>query len=140
MKLPSLEEPDEQIPLSPLIDCVFLLLIFFLVAAMVKKENKDIAVNLPTSTSAVKLRPDEDQVVIGVDIHGNIYWEGEPCSRNWLHDNLRQIALENPERRIRIDMDKDASFGYFAEIMDACQFYDLKNVGIRTYDEYYNSQ
>ena len=42
------------------------------------------------------------------------------------------------EKRIRIDLDRRAPFGRFVEVMDACQFYNLSNVGIRTYDESYN--
>jgi biopolymer transport protein ExbD len=130
------EEPE--VSMSPLIDCVFLLLIFFLVSSMTKVKSKDIAVEPPSSTSAVKLRPDDKQAVVGLDQQGTIYWEGENCSTNFLLEQLREISISQPDRRIRIDMDKNAPFGRFVEIMDACQFYNLGNIGIRTYDENYN--
>ena len=52
--------------MGPLIDCVFLLLIFFLVSTMFKKENRDINIIPPESDSAVKLPPDDKQVVVGI--------------------------------------------------------------------------
>jgi biopolymer transport protein ExbD len=139
MRLRLEEETEARVPLSPLIDCVFLLLIFFLVAGMTKVKNKDIPIDLPSSSSAVRMRPDDKQIVVGIDRDGTVYWEGEPCSVNYLHQGLRDTGLTNPGQRIRIDLDRRVSFGRFVEVMDACQFHNLSNVGIRTYDESYNS-
>ena len=126
MKLPlGNNEEEPEVSMSPLIDCVFLLL-------------RDIPVNLPTSEAAVKLKPDDKQAIVGLDSEGNFYWDGQPCTANFLHEQLREVCIATPDRRIRIDMDRDTPFGRFVEVMDACQFYNLNNIGIRTYDEHYN--
>jgi biopolymer transport protein ExbD len=141
MKLSVFKNEDEpEVSMSPLIDCVFLLLIFFLVSSMTKVKNKDIPVNLPTSQSAIKLKPDDKQAIVGIDTEGNLYWDGQPCSTNFLIEQLRSTCINNPDRRIRIDMDRDTPFGRFVEVMDVCQFYNLSNIGIRTYDANYNKQ
>jgi len=141
MKLSIFKNEDEpEVSMSPLIDCVFLLLIFFLVSSMTKVKNKDIPINLPTSESAIKLKPDDKQAIVGIDRDGNLYWDGQPCSTNFLIEQLRTTCINNPDRRIRIDMDADTPFGRFVEVMDVCQFYDLSNIGIRTYGENYNRQ
>jgi len=132
------EEPE--VSMSPLIDCVFLLLIFFLVSSMTKVKNKDINVDLPASEAAIKLKPDDKQAFVGIDNEGMFYWDGQPCTTNFMLEQLRTICIESPERRIRIDMDKDTPFERFVEVMDACQFYNLSNIGIRTYDENYNKR
>jgi biopolymer transport protein ExbD len=126
------------VSMSPLIDCVFLLLIFFLVATMYKKENRDIEINLPDSSSAIKLPPSNEVIVLGIDKDANIYWQGNASSRQDLHMRLRQAAAETPGIRIRLDTDKEAPFWRVAEVLDACQFRGLNNVGIRTYDDRYN--
>ncbi|MDO4162813.1 MAG: biopolymer transporter ExbD [Bacteroides sp.] len=131
-------DEDPEISMSPLIDCVFLLLIFFLVSTMTKVKNRDINVNLPTSEAATKLKPDDKQAIVGLDTEGNFYWDGQPCTTNFLMEQLRTVCITQPERRIRIDMDKDTPFGRLVQVMDACQFYNLSNIGIRTYDENYN--
>ena len=138
MKIKLQNESEPEISMSPLIDCVFLLLIFFLVAGMTKVKNKDISIDLPGSSSAVRMRPDDKQIVVGIDRSGGLYWEGKPCSTNYIHQSLRETGLVNPSQRIRIDLDRHVPFGRFVEVMDACQFYNLSNVGIRTYDESYN--
>ena len=133
-------EDEPEVSMSPLIDCVFLLLIFFLVSTMTKVKNRDISVDLPTSESAIKLKPDDKQAIVGLDAEGNFYWDGQPCSTNFMMEQLRETCISDPGRRIRIDMDKNTPFGRFVEVMDACQFYNLTNIGIRTYDENYNRE
>lgn len=70
-------EDEPEVSMSPLIDCVFLLLIFFLVSTMTKVKNRDISVDLPTSESAIKLKPDDKQAIVGLDAEGNFYWDGQ---------------------------------------------------------------
>ena len=133
-------EEEPEVSMSPLIECVFLLLIFFLVSTMTKVKNRDIPVDLPTSQSAIKLKPDDKQAIVGLDAEGNFYWDGQPCSTNFMMEQLRQTCITDPGKRIRIDMDRHTPFGRFVEVMDACQFYNLSNIGIRTYDENYNRE
>ena len=138
MRIPLQGDEEPEISMSPLIDCVFLLLIFFLVSSMTKVKDKDIAIDLPTSDAAVKMRPNDKQVVIGIDDASRLFWGGDPCTKNFLIEELRGLSINDPDRRIRVDMDRGAPFGRFVEVMDACQFFGLTNVGIRTYDESYN--
>lgn len=138
MHIQSDEETAAGVNLSPLIDCVFLLLIFFLVATMIKKEDKDISIDLPASESAVQLRPDDNVLVLGIDAESKLYFEGAPSTLTQLHENLRHIAVASPDTRIRLDADAVTPIHRVIEVLDICQFRGLHNVGIRTYDESYN--
>lgn len=129
---------EAEVNMSPLIDAVFLLLIFFLVATMTKKENRDIDIDLPNSSSAVKLMPDDRTLVIGIDPSQRIYLEGRATTMTELMSQLRDLAIEDPSRRIRLDADKATPFFKVIEILNLLQFRGLNNVGIRTYDEHYN--
>lgn len=133
-------EDDEkaEVSMGPLIDCVFLLLIFFLVATMLKKEDRDIDITPPVSQSAVKLPPDDKVLVIGINESGELFWQGAPSSLNELHERLKQVAAATPDRRIRLDADQATPFHRVVEVLNACQFRGLTNVGIRTYDKHYN--
>lgn len=133
-------DEEEEISMGPLIDCVFLLLIFFLVATMLKKDDYDIDINPPISESAVKLPPRDDVLVIGIDVEGHFYWQGNATTLNQLHDRLRDVADKQPDRSIRLDVDQDTPFHRVVEVMNVCQFRGLKDVGIRTYDKHYNSR
>ncbi len=124
--------------MSPLIDAVFLLLIFFLVATMIKKEDKDIDIELPTSTSALKVQPDDRVMVIGIDPSEALYLQGEATSLTELMYQFRQLSETDPDRRIRLDTDKTTPFHKVVEVLNLLQFRGLTNIGIRTYDEHYN--
>lgn len=140
MKTKLTDEESAEISMSPLIDCVFLLLIFFLVSTMMKKEDKDIDIELPSSKSAEKMLPDDDDLVIGIDEGGTFYYEGEETTVNLLHSHLRDIAIDEPDKRIRLDADQDTPAEKMIEVLNICQFRDLRNVGIRTHDENYNKK
>lgn len=132
------DDAAEDIPLSPLIDAVFLLLIFFLVATMMKKINRDIDVTLPESVAAERLRPRDDNRVVGIDARGVLFFEGKPTTRQALHFRLRELSRESPEVQVRLDVDRDTPTHRVIEVLDLCQFNRLSNVGLRTYDEFYN--
>tara|TARA_B100001093_G_C26180581_1_gene739659 strand:- start:56 stop:478 length:423 start_codon:yes stop_codon:yes gene_type:complete len=140
MGIQAQEEEEAEVSMSPLIDCVFLLLIFFIVSTMTKKQNKDIDISLPVSISAEKLIPSNQELVIGIDQGKYIFFEGEPVSLNGLHAELREIGVLEPDRRIRLDADEKTPLGRVVEILDLCQFNNLTNVGIRSYDEHYNKR
>jgi biopolymer transport protein ExbD len=131
------EQETAEISMSPLVDCVFLLLIFFLVATMLREHKRDIAIELPESDAAVKLRPEPAQIVVGIDVDGQFYYEGEPATVTSLLHNLREVAASTPDRRIRLDIDREAPVHSVIEMLHACQFRGLSNIGIRTYDRYY---
>jgi len=135
---PNDDDESEDISLTPLIDAVFLLLIFFLVSTMMKKINRDIDIQLPESVSAERLMPTDDNRVIGIDADGQIYDQGEPTTVQALHNNIRLLGIEEPETPIRLDVDQATPTHRVIEVLDLCRFNNLNNVGIRTYDEFYN--
>jgi biopolymer transport protein ExbD len=74
MRLKYYDEDKVDVPMSPLIDCVFLLLIFFLVTTMMKKWEMQIPLKLPSITSSLSTRKSgADAVIISVDENNNVW-------------------------------------------------------------------
>ena len=134
MKIDLSFDEKASVPMSPQIDAVFLLLAFFLIATTYKKVDHRIDVNLPTSESALKLPLAKSVVAIGVDRIGNVYLNGQPTLKTTLHAELRTLANTAPDTRIRLDADEAAPVHSVVELLEACQFRGLKNIGIRTFD------
>ena len=68
------DDHDVDVPMSPLIDCVFLLLIFFLVTNMMKKSEMQIPLSLPPMTSSLSTSQSEKEaVIIAVDNNKKVY-------------------------------------------------------------------
>ena len=73
MRLQIDEDTEAGVPMSPLIDCVFLLLIFFLVTTMMKKWEKQIPLDLPDITSSLSVESKQDASIIALDAQGRAY-------------------------------------------------------------------
>lgn len=122
--------------MGPMIDAVFLLLIFFLVTTMLKKDDTSVEeIELPISRSALEVPPDDSQVVINIDAEGELYFMGEETTVQLLHEEMRALERDDPEARIRLDTDEDTPFHRVVEVLDLLAFRNLRNVGVRTYHE-----
>ncbi|MBP5233631.1 MAG: biopolymer transporter ExbD [Planctomycetes bacterium] len=140
MRIRRREDDTVEVGMSSLIDCVFLLLIFFLVSTMTKKENRDIDIDLPVSVSSLDVPPDNDTMVIGINKRKGLHYNGRPVTQNELNEILAELSDRNPDQRLRLDCDKATPFKRVVQVLDLCAFRGLLNVGVRTYDEKYNSQ
>ena len=126
------EEVDVQ--MTPLIDCVFILLIFFLLAATLKKPHKELELQLPHSAAASLVATSYDTVIIEMDKDGGIYIDREPMTKQLLNEKLHLIAAEKPDTRVRVDADRRAPVQFLVRLLDHLQFVGLNNVGVRTKD------
>jgi len=128
------EKLDDDLPaevqMAPLIDCVFLLLIFFLVATTLRKIVKELPLELPDSAAAIEVRQEDDLLVIGVNRQGELFVNSEPVSNEMLHERLQKAAARNPQPRIRIDGDRETTLQQLIQVLDLCQFERLNRVGI----------
>ncbi len=73
MRMRPKQDAGAEVPLSPLIDCVFLLLIFFLVTSMIKRYERQIPVTLADPTAAISTQTQEDAFRFGIDREGQAY-------------------------------------------------------------------
>ena len=132
------EDEQPEIGLIALIDCIFFLLMFFMVATSFKqpdqrKPQKELPVTLPTSQ--ISLERDEAgpaPLAIGVDKDGRFFLDGEPVSTQTLHGRLKTEAARDPGRRIRIDGDQLAKYQDIVHVLDLCQFERLTNISMHT--------
>jgi biopolymer transport protein ExbD len=134
-----LREPEgDEINLTPLIDCVFLLLIFFMVTTSFHKGSQkddalfELLLKLPVASAATQTTPFDARLVIGIDSEGDTYLEGQLVGRAQLHQRLQALASEAPNAHVRVEGDAAASHQQLVHVLDLCQFVGLWNVGVRT--------
>lgn len=134
-------EEEEGVNMAPLIDCVFILLIFFLVTSMLQKPHKDLGIVLPDAGSAQEATAQFDTVIIEITQprpprnEPVLVMDGEEMTQTLLHKRLRDMVLKDPNRRVRLDADRDARVEDVSRVLDLLQFEGLQDVGIRTRDE-----
>ena len=132
MRIREMEEEHIEVQMAPLIDCVFLLLIFFLVATTLKKIDKELPLDLPISEAAMRTPTSDDTLVVSIDRDGNLYLGSTPVGQGYLQEQLRRVAGENPQHHIRIDGDKTAPLQSVVQVLDLCNFEGLTNVRIKS--------
>lgn len=119
--------------LTPLIDVVFLLLIFFLVTSEFEEEERRLDIVLPTATSAQPMTSRPREVVVDVDAEGQVYLRGEPTDLVELERLLIGAVENNPTNQsVIIRADRDASFQPVVDVMDICNRSGVSDYSVTT--------
>ena len=107
--------------LTPLIDVVFLLLIFFLVTSEFEEEERRLDIVLPTATSAVPMTSKPREMVIDIDTEGKLYISGKATDLTELHILLEAAVSNNPTNQtVIIRADRATAFQPVVSVMDVC--------------------
>ena len=107
--------------LTPMIDVVFLLMIFFLVASKLDEADRSIDVVLPQAAAAKPLTSRPREFVINIDRAGNYYAGARPVRLDDLQQLLRQAAADNPQRQtVIVRADEETAHKFVVGAMDAC--------------------
>lgn len=122
-----------NLSLTPLIDVVFLLLIFFLVTSEFEDEERRLPIVLPTASSATPMTGKPREIVIDVDAGGNIYLRGEATDPAELENQLTAAVASNPTHQsVIIRADGAASFQPVVSVMDICNRTGISDYSVTT--------
>jgi biopolymer transport protein ExbD len=127
------DEQDPDVQLTTFMDMAFLLLCFFLVTASLRKPHKELQIDLPSAAYAKIAKAPKQELIISLDRDGKIFLDNEAIfSDQELTKRLQHISMSAPQTRVRIDADRQARVFHLAKVVDLCQLYNIKNLGIRT--------
>ncbi|MDB9445121.1 ExbD/TolR family protein [Anabaena sp. CS-542/02] len=118
----NLQSPVEetQIQILPLIDVVFCILTFFLLAALQFTRQQAINIDLPkaSTSTATGLTSQSATRIITLDAIGNLYIEKQPVQRDQLVQNLRQYLAANPSGALVLNASRTATYNDVISILD----------------------
>lgn len=122
--MPLKTSPVEEMPalnLTSMIDVVFLLLIFFMVAAKFSETNQQIAIRVPggAGMQAMVAAPDQRNVNVGRD--GSVLLDGKKVNLGELTNRLRAMHAQYPDLVVGVNGDPDASYQTVMSAMVAVQ-------------------
>ena len=108
--------------MTPMIDIVFLLMIFFLVASKLDEDDRSIDVVLPQASAAQPLTARPREFVINIDRAGNYFAGARPVALADLRALLRQAEADNPQRQtVVVRADEETPHKFVVGAMDACE-------------------
>ncbi len=111
---------EEPINLMPLIDMVFLLLIFFLVATTFTQQERELTIQLPGTRSLRPMSAPPPQMIINISDQGQIKVGGQVYNATQLEEMLQTVARDEPEREVLIRADADSPHRHFAGVANLC--------------------
>lgn len=120
-------DSGEGINITPLMDLIFLLLIFFMVTTSFVKET-GLDVQRPSAATAqVK---EKANIMIGVSAEGRIYMDHKPIDIRMVRPHVENALAEHPMAAAVIVADKTSDMGRVIEVMDQCRLAGAQRVSV----------
>ncbi|TQV75442.1 biopolymer transporter ExbD [Aliikangiella marina] len=121
------KEEEAAIDMTPMLDIVFIMLIFFIVTTSFVKES-GVKVLEPTALTAEK-KP-KANIFIGITANSEIYMQKKKVKKEDVRTEVEAMLLENPESSIVIQADVAAKSGIMLDVMDAARAAGVKNISV----------
>ena len=132
MKLRRRPEQAASIDISPLIDMVFILLIFFMVTTTFVKDMK-IEIERPGAASA---RPASTKALrVNIDSSSNIYVDGNPVRPWMVQSRVRDFLASSGGGAVLVITDRRVPADRLIEVVDQCRLGGATDVGVATEKE-----
>jgi biopolymer transport protein ExbD len=107
--------------MTPLIDVVFLLLIFFLVASRLSQEDRELDIPLPSAANAQPMTEEPQELIVNIDERGAIFVNSENLNRNQFEVLLTQSVANNPlGQSVIIRAHRQVDLQTPVDVMDIC--------------------
>lgn len=116
-----------DINMGPLIDMVFLLLIFFVVTTSFVKET---GIEVQRSTAATAEVKDRGNIMLGVSSEGEVFYEGKRIDVRSVRAHVERALAEDPESGVVVVADKNSNTGVVVQAMDQCRLAGAKTVSL----------
>jgi len=126
------EEEEANIDMTPMLDVVFIMLIFFIVTASFVKEA-GIDVNRPEASTAVQ--KDRANILVAISENNEIWINKRQVDARAVQANIERLHAENPQGTVVIQADKEAKTETLIKVMDASRAAGVFDVSIAAQDE-----
>jgi len=121
------EEDESEINITPMLDVVFIRLIFFIVTATFVREA-GIDVNRPDASTAVA--KENANILIAISANNAIWIDKRMIDIRSVRPNIERLHAENPQGSVVIQADKESKTDTLIQVMDAARQAGVYNVSI----------
>jgi biopolymer transport protein ExbD len=131
----AIQEEAETIQMAPLIDIVFLTLIFFMVTSVYATLESEVDITLPTADTAQKGERAQGEIFINLRNDGTIVVNERTLTIEELQETLHRVATYFPGGAVIIRGDYNANLGNAIQILDCCRKADIQQVAFAALPE-----
>lgn len=125
-------EDESNIDLTPMLDVVFILLIFFIVTSSFIKET-GIEVNRPQASTAES--KDQANILVAINDNNEIWIDRRRIDVRSVRSNIERLHAENPQATVVVQADDHASVKMLTGVVDAVREAGIFDVSIATQDD-----
>lgn len=118
---------EDDINMTPMLDIVFIMLIFFIVTASFVKES-GVDVNRPNAATAEV--QERGNILVAITDTGQFWIDNRQVDVRALRANIERLHAENPQGAVVIQADKNSKNGDLVQVMDAARLAGVFNVSI----------
>lgn len=123
------EEEDAEINMTPMLDVVFIMLIFFIVTTSFVRET-GVEVNRPLAEASGKLP--QNAILIAITDDNQIWVDQRRIDGRAVRRNIERMLTENPESTVVIQADTAAATGTLINVLDQTKLAGAKNIAVST--------
>ncbi len=120
-------QEESDIDLTPMLDIVFIMLIFFIVTTSFVKES-GIEINRPNAATADK--KERASIMIAISESGEIWLQKRRIDIRSVRPNIERLHAESPEGAVVIQADKDSKNGLLVEVMDQIRLAGVTSISL----------
>lgn len=132
MKFKKPDPPVSAIQLAPMIDIVFLLLIFFLVTWQFSRSEQDSRVKVPTSSQGAETDRAISEIVVNIRQSGELVVNSEVLTDEQLLGKLKAIVAVHQNQPVRLRGDGEITYQTLMGVIDICQKAGIWNISFAT--------
>lgn len=112
---------DLHIDFVPMVDVLFNLLIFFLIATSMAQNEREMSVALPHAAAGGPISAAMREIVININADGSITLAGKPVTTDQLAATIRAAVTSNPDQKVSIRGDRNTPYANVAGVLDVCK-------------------
>ena len=130
MKLPATAKKKARIEIIPMIDTMFFLLVFFMIATLSMTLQRGMPVNLPEAESSTDKI--QEEVSLSITKEGTIFFNKEPIALVELEHRLADTRQRDPDPSVIINADESVHHGLVIQVMDKVRISGITSMSIAT--------
>jgi biopolymer transport protein ExbD len=118
---------ESEVNLTPMLDVVFIMLIFFIVTASFVKEA---GIDIPRPWAATAVRKERGNILVAITENNQIWIDRRQVDPRALRANIERMHAENPQGSVVIQADEKSENGLLVKVMDAARLAGVSNISL----------
>ncbi len=132
MKFQTREPEKAEFQLAPMVDVVFLLLIFFITTMQLTQSERELNVSVPVAEEGADAQQSVGEIIVNVRENGEVVVDQSVMDKSQLFAKLQRIAAVHKNQAIRIRGDGKVEYQKIVEVIDVCQKAGIPNISFAT--------